>query len=207
MPDVQTTSGRIRVALRRMALTVLALYLGIAAWMVVEARSQAHEPGDVVLILGAAVHDDRPSQVLQRRIDRAAAYMVEHPAVSAVACGGRSPGDRLSEAEVIRNELVRRGVAGHRIDLEMRSTSTAENLRFALPLVRARLGAESGRVLIATSNFHLARAKLLARALGLDAYGLPAATPLRLLPWASTREVLAIVKALAVDLAANARAR
>lgn len=54
------------------------------------------------------------------------------------------------------------------IHLEDRSTNTRENLRFALPILRD-LG--TSRIVIVSDAYHLPRAKLIARRLGLHATG------------------------------------
>jgi uncharacterized SAM-binding protein YcdF (DUF218 family) len=194
------TDRRIRtVALAAVGMTA-AWYVGMCSWMFVEARSEEGAEIDVVLILGAGLKDGRPTPTLERRIHTALDFLLEHPEVSAVACGGVGPGQQRSEAEVIRNALVHGGVASNRILLEPRSSSTVENLRFALPLVRQIVPDGSPRVLLVTSNFHLARAKMLARNQGFVPYSLPASTPWYVLPNTTARESVAILKSVVVDL-------
>jgi len=184
------------MGVRKAAVT---LGLGAAGWMIREARSDAHRRADAVVILGARATAGRPSGTLRRRIEAAAVVLLERPELCAVASGGIGRGERVSEAAVIADELAARGVEPARVLLEERSTSTAENLAFSLPLIRQLAPGRRPRVLLATSDFHLARARLLARALGLEPLGLPASTPRRLLPRAVARELAALPKAVAMD--------
>ena len=177
----------------------IAWYLAMLSWMIVEARSDERESVDVVLVLGAGLKDGRPTPALKRRVARAAHYLEAHPNVPAIACGGIGTGQPISEAEVIGEELVRRGIAPARLRFEKRSTSTVENLRFARPLMDDLVPKERPRILIITSNFHLARAKMLARRQGFEAFGVPASTPWYILPNTTARESVAIVKSILLD--------
>jgi uncharacterized SAM-binding protein YcdF (DUF218 family) len=167
--------------------------------MLVGARSEEDQPVDVVLVLGAGLRDGRPTPTLERRIDAASSYLLNHPNLVVVACGGVGPGQPVSEAEVIRDGLEARGVARQRVLLEDRSKTTNENVRFARALLSGHGAGSRPRAMIITSNFHLGRAKLLARRAGFDAFGLPASTPWYSLPNAAVRETLAIVKSAIVD--------
>jgi uncharacterized SAM-binding protein YcdF (DUF218 family) len=177
-----------------------AWYLAMTSWMFLEARADDESSVDVVLVLGAGLKNGHATPALKRRIDRAAGYLAAHPGVPAVLCGGVGRGQPASEAAVMRDALVARGVSPGRLALEQRSTSTAQNVHFARVLVKDRVEREPPRALIITSNFHLARAKMLARNQGFEAYGLPASTPWYILPNTTARESVAIIKSVLVDL-------
>jgi len=66
----------------------------------------------------------------------------------------------------MRDLLIGAGVPDARITPEAHSTSTAENIRHALPLLR-QLGTPA--VLIVTDHYHAPRARLTARRMGLMA--------------------------------------
>lgn len=172
----------------------------LAGWMIRQAQAQDDQPVDMVIVLGAGLKHDRPSPTLERRIARAAEYLRAHEHTPVIVCGGVGRGQTRSEAEAIRDGLVASGVGADRIVLEARSTSTDENLRFAKELAaRAEPIALGPRALIVTSNYHVGRAKILARRNGFVPFGLPAETPWYVLPNAALRESLAIVKTVAMD--------
>ncbi|SDE83510.1 YdcF family protein [Limimaricola pyoseonensis] len=119
------------------------------------------------LILGAAVWPDGPSPTLRRRTLHAARLWHEGHVAHLVPCGGlgRHP---PAEARAMRALLLAEGVPEEAIHPEDRSTTTLENIRFALPL----LGAIGTReVVVVTDLPHLPRALLTARRLGLKATG------------------------------------
>lgn len=142
-----------------------------------------------VVILGSGVKDGKPDIMLKDRLDTAATYLLENPDSRAICCGGTDPRDQLSEAEVMRRYLVNKGVDNHRILLDEQSTSTEENIRFAVTL----MGEEERPIAICSSNFHLYRAKMFAGKEGLGEVSLLAApTPAMLLPAFWFREVFGI---------------
>lgn len=118
------------------------------------------------LLLGAAVWPGgEPSPTLLRRTRHAARLWHAGEVRWVVACGGtgRHP---PSEAEAMRRVLAGEGVPERAIRTEGRSTSTHENILFALPILAA-LGAT--RAVIVTDATHAPRARLIARGLGLRA--------------------------------------
>ena len=64
---------------------------------------QADGRFDAILLLGLELgKDDRPEEELCSRVHAAAAAYRAHAGVRIIACGGVTPGHRLSEAEVMR---------------------------------------------------------------------------------------------------------
>jgi uncharacterized SAM-binding protein YcdF (DUF218 family) len=124
----------------------------------------------VALVLGAAVWPGGvPSPTLQRRALKGAELVLTGSASALIACGGLGK-HGPSEAQVIKDICRAAGVPAERIHLEDRSTSTEENIRFALPIL-ARLKTE--RVFVVTDRYHSLRAVLVARRFGLNAIASP----------------------------------
>ncbi|MGH1367013.1 MAG: YdcF family protein [Maritimibacter sp.] len=145
----------------------------------------------VGIILGAAVREGGvPSGALKRRIDHGAKLYHEGRVNVLIASGGLGHFGP-SEAEVMRRILVENGVPNEVISLEDTSRTTLENLTNSLPLV-----AEGARVLVISETYHLPRAVLFARRLGMPAGGsgpgLRGSRPMRLV-LACLREVPALV--------------
>lgn len=119
----------------------------------------------VILILGAAVWPTGPSPTLRRRTLHAAALYQAGRATHLIPCGGlgRHP---PTEAAAMTTLLQGADIPPADITPEDRSTTTAENIRNALPILE-RLG--TSQVLIVTDWYHAPRACLIARRLGLVA--------------------------------------
>lgn len=163
-----------------------------------EGRSNVPEEADApefVVVLGAQVQGDQPSLTLKKRLDLALEYLTGHPQASVVVSGGQGADEAYTEASVMAKYLTARGVDESRVLLEEQAGDTRENLDFSRTLAQAH-GMRTDRVLIITSDFHLCRAKYLAKKLGMEPYGLASRTSPEVL-WVNylLREVFAFVKA------------
>ena len=115
---------------------------------------------DYIIVLGAKVNPNAPSLSLQKRIDAAHEYLMEHPDTKVVASGGQGWDEPMSEAECIANELIDMGISPDRIILEDRSTSTVENIRYSSELMDIT---PEMTVLVVSNDFHCFRAAAIAR--------------------------------------------
>ncbi|MGV8146748.1 MAG: YdcF family protein [Alkaliphilus sp.] len=131
---------------------------------------------DYVIVLGAALWDDRPSPTLYNRLVIANEFLKENN-VKIIATGGLGEGDTITEAEGIKRFLLDKGINEGRIYKEEFSTSTFENLRNSKNIIASIDDREHINILIVTSDFHVFRSKLIARRLGFAVFGLPAETP------------------------------
>lgn len=169
----------------------LILYFSILQIKIREhSHLEASNDRDYLIILGARVKGTEPSLALQYRIDAAADYLKKNPETIAIASGGQGSGEEISEAAAIKNSLLEAGIQEERILLEDKSTDTVENIKFSKKLISNDF--ETG--LLVTNDFHLYRAKSIAKDHGLEVEGLPAETPLIAVPKSYAREYLAITK-------------
>ncbi len=132
---------------------------------------------EYVVVLGAGLHGTTPSLSLRSRLDAAYDYLAANPETICVVSGGQGPGEDMTEAQCMYNELTGMGIASERIWMEDRSTSTRENLRFSLDVIEQRAGERPAAIHVLSSEYHLLRAKLMAKNEGVAAYGIPARTP------------------------------
>lgn len=125
---------------------------------------------EMILLLGLALgENDEPLPELVARVDAAVAAQKEY-GVKIMPCGGVTAGHTRTEADVMTQLLLERGVPREQIVLENQSKTTIENFRNA-----ARLLGEGKRcVLVVTSDYHIRRSVLTARRCGLRAKGYPA---------------------------------
>ena len=128
------------------------------------------EERSYLIVLGAQVRGTEPSVSLVHRLEGALDYLEAHPSCTAIVSGGKGSGEDLSEAECMKNWLTEHGIASERILIEDRSTSTMENLRFSKEILEEN-GGSADDVAILSSCYHLYRAKLMARSLGITAVG------------------------------------
>ena len=129
-----------------------------------------------VIVLGAGVNGTVPSLILSERIGRADTYLTENPDVICIVSGGQGPGENITEAKCMYDNLVVRGIAPDRIWLEDKSTSTRENIRFSLDLIEEKTGIRPTSAAVISNEFHLFRAGLFAKDQDLEIVGVPAKT-------------------------------
>lgn len=148
----------------------ICLYLGLNMYFGMQ--SPTAPTNTPVLILGSQVNGSTPSADLQVRIDTADAWLKKNPKSKIVACGGKGPGESISEAECMRRGLTTKGIANNRILLDDKSVNTEENIKNA-----AKLLGNTKSVAIVTDGYHTCRARLLAKSCDLQAFPVPAKTP------------------------------
>lgn len=155
-------------------LGVLLLVMGEAP-VIRAARGTPDSDADWLIILGAGVNGTSPSLSMLNRLTAAKAYLDAHPGCSAIVSGGQGDGEEITEAEAMLRWLTAQGISENRIVCEDRSTSTKENLANSLALIP---GAAGARIAVCSSDYHLYRAQLLARRLGVEVETVPAKTTL-----------------------------
>lgn len=175
-----------------------ALYAVYAAFMLIMSGliyTSAHDAppqnADALIVLGCAVHGDRVSLTLSYRLDKAAEYLNQNPNTLVILSGGKGQGENISEAEAMSRYLIGRGIAAERIIKEDRSTSTEENFIFSREIIDARFP-QGAKLAFVTTNFHVLRAELVAKKLGLEIEGFGAKDVYYTAPNNYMREALAL---------------
>ena len=128
---------------------------------------------EYLLVLGAQVNPDgQPSAALAARLDTAYDFLQAHPDSAAILCGGQGSNEPCTEASAMYAYMTARGVDESRLLIEDRSSNTIQNIENAHALI-----GDGHRTAVVTSDYHLARARVLMARGGLDACGIPAPTP------------------------------
>ncbi len=149
----------------------------VTGFFVVKASfGQADTVCEYVVVLGAGVHGTTPSLSLRNRLDAAYDFLIKNPDVICIVSGGQGDGEQITEAQCMFNDLVAKGIDPGRIWQEDQATSTEENLHFSLDLIEQRTGQRPTQINLLSSEYHLYRAGLFAKAQGVTAYGVPAET-------------------------------
>lgn len=120
---------------------------------------------DAVLVLGSGIRNEEVTKDLSLRLDRAIRYHNENPNAVIVVSGGKGSGENITEALAMERYLIEKGIPQEKILKEERSTSTAENFRFSKELLDCYFKSNY-RVAFITSDFHIFRAKNLAKHFG-----------------------------------------
>ena len=159
------------------AVVIIALLAMLVTGCMIMFRGlSSKDPYTYMIVLGTSVEGSEPSPLLKDRIEAAARVMEENPQVIAIAVGYQSEGAQISEAQCIFNGLVERGISPDRIRVDDQATSTRENFQYAVALLEDELGRVPKNIGVLSSEFHLLRAKMIARDYGIDAITIAAHT-------------------------------
>jgi len=149
---------------------------------------------DYIIVLGSQVKPSGPAVVTRLRLDRAYEYAVNNPDTVIIVSGGQGSNEPATEASVMKEYLVSKGIDESRIIAEDKSTNTSENLQFSMALTD---GLQDSSVGIVSSEFHMFRALAIAKKCGYtDTYGIPARSVRLYLPNNMLRESIGILKDL-----------
>ncbi len=191
---------RIRRFVRMGIAVLLASFILIESLLLYNARDPLPSRADYLIILGAGLNGDKLSWTLWERVNKGFEILQDNQKMKVVVSGGQGLGEWITEAEAMQRYLIEQGIAKERIIKEERSTSTMENFRYTLKLLEQQpMFDPSEPVLVITNDFHMFRAKLLAKRNGLIPLGVPSPTPWYLRPNAYLREYFAVVKSFVFD--------
>lgn len=175
----------------------------ITEGIIINSGEKAENAGtDYIVVLGAAVKGKTPSLILSERLGKSLVYINKHPDTKIILSGGRGPGEDITEAEAMKKYLISKGVDESKIIKEEKSTNTFENLKNSKKIIEGlqeTQNVKNVKIEIVTSDFHMFRAKMLAKREGFTAYGYPSETPKWLAPLYYTREYFAAIKSLISD--------
>lgn len=158
------------------ALIVCALaFAAVEAPIIAGARTDAPEDTGYIIVLGAGLHGDVPSLSLTDRLSAALSFAEAHPRAIVIVSGGQGQGESMTEAEAMEIWLEARGIEPSRIIREDRAESTEQNLAYSFDIIRSRGDDPSGSAVV-TAEYHLYRARLMARDMGAEVHGVAAHT-------------------------------
>ncbi len=150
-----------------LVLGVLLVLLGTAANVWWTARQDDRRDSDVIVVLGAAQFDGRPSSVFKARLQHARALYEEGVAPVVVTVGGGQPGDRTTEAEAGAAFLRER-------DVEVLAVPEGRNTLQSMQAVEELMTEERWETaVLVTDPWHALRTRTMARDSGIDAQTSP----------------------------------
>lgn len=170
---------------------VILLYLMVA---VLNGGKTNADKQKLIIVLGCSVKGEKASLSLLRRVDSAYDFLIKNPEAVAILSGGQGKGEKISEADCMFRLLREKGISENRLILEDKSTSTDENIKFSLDIIKKFNLQFKNEAAIATSEYHQLRAKMICRRYGLKAYAQSSRTKLIILPTFLLREIPAIIK-------------
>ncbi|MBQ7007178.1 MAG: YdcF family protein [Oscillospiraceae bacterium] len=187
-----TASGAL-LWLRYIVIAGIVIYIGCMGLILSYSHTNVDYSEDVVIVLGCGVKNGRPNVTLQTRLDAAIEYYQTNSDIYIVAAGGLARQKDTTEAAVMRNYLLEKGIPDEKIVIEDKSQSTQENYRFAKEILDQK-GIKYDSIVFVTNSFHIYRAKTYAEHCGFEnAHALSTKTDLFVFVPALIREVLGVV--------------
>ena len=146
----------------RVVFWVLAVLAGVYLALIAFVGQRLYEPptGDerVIIVLGAGLHKDKPSKLLQCRLNKAYDYAAAHPETLVITSGGQGPRRMAARGRRHAGLLdCQRTACGPRA-CRIRSTSTEENFAFSLTILREHGFDETTPIVYVSNAFHCYRA-------------------------------------------------
>lgn len=161
----------------RLAVTAclgVALAAGYTTYRIwAQGQKDETRPADVIVVMGAAQYDGRPSPVFASRLDHGVALYLAGVAPRLLLTGGKAIGDRTTEAAVGRAFAIAHGVPAEAIMVEDESRTTLESVR----AVAGLLETDHLRMAVFVSDRpHMLRVLRMAADNGITAWGSPTRT-------------------------------
>lgn len=146
----------------RLAL-VLAVGLVLAVFAKITVNGFVTTPGtaDNAIVLGLALQNGRPTEDLINRVNTAADFSFENPNATLILTGGNASASGKTEAAVMKELLLQRGVNEDRMVLEDQAATTTDNFRNTAQIIDP-----THSVVLITSDYHMDRAARTAKDAG-----------------------------------------
>lgn len=142
------------------------VYLLVALFLASQVNRDSRRQTDAILVLGARVNfKNGINPCLKARVDHGVHLWQQKYAPFLIMSGGDDIEDGANEADAMQKLAVGAGIPEASILKERRSHSTYENLLFTRNIMQKR---NLKTLLIVTEPYHMPRAALIAREMGLD---------------------------------------
>ncbi|WET81547.1 YdcF family protein [Amycolatopsis sp. QT-25] len=165
-----TRANWVRRILAGFLLVVVAVIGGTAfrVWQV--AREDVRDRADVIVVLGAAQYNGRPSEIFQARLAKAKTLYDQGVAKTIVTAGGKKADDNYTEAQAGVQWLRKRGVPQSATLPVGEGSDTLRSLRAVAEQVRKR-GWKTA--VLVSDPWHSFRARVMADDAGLETWTSP----------------------------------
>ena len=146
----------------------LVLFISVEGLIIYNGHHVDKEKPDYLMVLGAGLRGTKISTSLLYRLETALDFHELYPDVKIIVSGGQG------EASAMRNFLVDNGVDSSQIIMEDKSTDTYENFLYTKKILDEESEVKDPTVTVISNNFHMFRAKFLAKEVGINTLGYPA---------------------------------
>ena len=153
---------------RFLALFGICVFVAMSCFIMSYAKTTADYNEEAIIVLGCGLEEDgTPSKTLELRLDGAIDYYNKNPDCYIITTGNFSRGSKITEAESMKNYLVRKGIPEEKILCDNQAVNTKENFRYSLQLID-KFDINKEKVVFVTNSFHCYRSSMYAKEAGFD---------------------------------------
>ena len=172
-------SREARDVIDKIAIVIIAIVIAFVGFMSATLmdynKFDGNYRGKTVVVLGAGIDGDKPSMILQARLDKTLELMKEADRdVKCIVSGGQGEDESFTESYVMKKYLVENGLAEDKIIEEEMSGTTKENLEYSKEIANKK-DLPTDFILV-TQGFHQHRAEEYAKDAGIHSEGAKAYT-------------------------------
>ena len=149
---------------------VCLVVFGISCYIMIISKDFINKDNDIsnvdcIIVLGAGIWGDKPSPMLEDRLN-VAIDLYKNGAANKIIMSGDHGTTEHDEVNIMKDYAIEKGVPSEDIFMDHAGFSTYDTM------YRAKNIFEVNKAIIVTQNYHLYRAVYIARELGIDAYGI-----------------------------------
>ena len=190
--DVPRPSHAKRIAVWTAIPCLAAIALGANVYSVakqIERQSAIDEArqADIIIVLGAAEYNGRPSPVLKARLDHGLILFKKGLAPRIMTTGGAGGDPDFTEGGVGRAYLIKKGVPAEAIIVESKGESTMHSTAAAAEIMRRF---EMKSCIVVSDGYHIFRAKKMLEFRGLEVFGSPRQSESKQSEWLNVRQAI-----------------
>ena len=163
--------------------TLSYFYTLIIATLYCNIKASTHTPSydkDYIIILGCMINKDGSlTPLLKSRVDKAIEFAKKQKAATGkdvifMPSGGQGCDEVMSEADAMKNYLIKQGIDKKHILVENKSTNTIENMKFSNKIIIDNT--KDAKISFSTTNYHVFRSGVIANNCGIDCEGMGSKT-------------------------------
>jgi uncharacterized SAM-binding protein YcdF (DUF218 family) len=129
-------------------------------------------PSDIIIVLGAAHYNGKPSPVQLGRLEHAVALYKAGFAQKILFTGGKKRGDIDTEAETAKKYAINNGIPIESIFTENTGLTTVQSMQNSLEIMHK---CNISSAIVVSDPFHMYRLKRIAKDIGMKSYLSPTA--------------------------------
>jgi uncharacterized SAM-binding protein YcdF (DUF218 family) len=147
---------------------------------------------DFIVVLGSGlIRGEAVSKLLAGRIEKGIELLQQYPESRLIFSGGQGKDEKLPEAVAMKKYAIERGIPGEELLVEMESKNTQENILFSKRIIDKLSENDYPNILLVSNRYHIFRALLTAKDLGIQCDGRGSKTKLYFALNAFIREFIA----------------